>query len=62
MKPKMIYDTDPYLMPFKDAIEARHGRIQACRDRFAADGSLSAHYEHTVALTENGPELLTKVD
>lgn len=27
-----------------------------------ADGSLSAHYEHTVALTENGAELLTKVD
>lgn len=26
------------------------------------DGSLSAHYEHTVALTENGVELLTKVD
>ena len=26
------------------------------------DGSLSAHYEHTVAFTENGPELLTKVD
>lgn len=26
------------------------------------DGSLSAHYEHTVAITENGPELLTKVD
>jgi len=26
------------------------------------DGSLSAHYEHTIALTENGPELLTKVD
>lgn len=25
------------------------------------DGTLSAHYEHTVALTENGPELLTKV-
>ena len=27
-----------------------------------ADGSLAAHYEHTVALTENGIELLTKVD
>ena len=27
-----------------------------------ADGSLSAHYEHTVALTDNGPELLTKVN
>ncbi|MBR2615362.1 MAG: type I methionyl aminopeptidase [Clostridia bacterium] len=26
-----------------------------------ADGSLSAHYEHTVALTEDGPLLLTKV-
>ncbi len=26
------------------------------------DGSLSAHYEHTIAITENGPELLTKVD
>ena len=24
------------------------------------DGSLSAHYEHTVALTENGPVILTK--
>ncbi len=38
----MIYDTDPYLMPFKEAIDARHGRILACRDRFAKDGSLSA--------------------
>ena len=42
MKPKMIYDTDPYLMPFKEAIDARHGRIAACRDRFAVDGSLAA--------------------
>ena len=24
------------------------------------DGSLSAHFEHTVALTEKGPEILTK--
>ena len=37
-----IYDTDPYLMPFKAAIDARHERILACRDRFARDGSLSA--------------------
>ncbi len=27
-----------------------------------ADSKLSAHYEHTVAITENGPILLTKVD
>ena len=26
-----------------------------------ADGALSAHYEHTVALTPDGPILLTKV-
>ena len=27
-----------------------------------ADGSLSAHYEHTIAVTEEGILLLTKVD
>lgn len=26
-----------------------------------ADGSLSAHFEHTVAIMENGPEILTEV-
>ena len=26
------------------------------------DGSLAAHFEHTIAITENGPEVLTKVD
>lgn len=26
------------------------------------DGSLAAHFEHTVALTDNGPVVLTKVD
>jgi methionyl aminopeptidase len=25
------------------------------------DGSLSAQYEHTVAITDNGPEILTKL-
>ena len=27
-----------------------------------ADGELSAHFEHTVLITENGPEVLTKVE
>lgn len=27
-----------------------------------ADGKLSAHYEHTVAITENGARILTKID
>ena len=26
-----------------------------------ADGRLSAHFEHTIAITENGPEVLTLV-
>jgi methionyl aminopeptidase len=26
------------------------------------DGGLSAHFEHTVAITENGPEILTRVN
>jgi methionyl aminopeptidase len=25
------------------------------------DGSLSAHYEHTIAITEDEPEILTKI-
>lgn len=28
---------------------------------YTADGKLSAHYEHTVAITENGTEILTKL-
>ena len=26
-----------------------------------ADGGLSAHFEHTVLVTEDGPEVLTKI-
>jgi methionyl aminopeptidase len=28
----------------------------------AADGSLCAHFEHTIVITDNGPEVLTKLD
>jgi methionyl aminopeptidase len=27
-----------------------------------ADGKLCAHFEHTIAVTEEGPEILTKID
>ena len=27
-----------------------------------ADGSLSAHFEHTIAVTDDGPEILTILD
>jgi methionyl aminopeptidase len=26
-----------------------------------ADGSLSAHFEHTILITDNGPETLTRI-
>ena len=42
LKTKMIYDGDPYLLPFKEAIGRRHQRILEARDRIAVDGSLSA--------------------
>lgn len=44
-------------------ISAGSGKIKQLEDEsFAtADGSLSAHFEHTVAITENGPRVLTKV-
>lgn len=28
----------------------------------SADGSLTAHFEHTIAVTENGPQILTELD
>lgn len=38
---KKIYETDPYLAPFKDAIEKRHERILEERDKIALNGSLA---------------------
>lgn len=38
---KKIYETDPYLAPYKDAIEKRHERILEERDKIALDGSLA---------------------
>jgi len=42
-KARMIYDSDPYLMPYKDAIDARHQRILDARKAMTGseDGSIS---------------------
>ena len=40
-KIKRIYKTDPWLEPYKDAIEARHERILQARDKIAPAGSKS---------------------
>ena len=40
-KHTFIYDSDPYLAPYKEAIEARSARIEAKKEKIAVDGSLS---------------------
>jgi methionyl aminopeptidase len=40
------------------------GEVEVLPDHWTvvtADGSLAAHFEHTIAVTENGPEILTSV-
>ena len=40
-KKKMIYDSDKWLLPYKDVIDRRHKMIMDLKDRFSVDGSLS---------------------
>lgn len=42
---------------------AGSGKIKQARDESwaTADGSLAAHFEHTVAVTKNGPRVLTQI-
>ena len=37
-----IYETDPYLLPYKEAIDLRNENIIRLKERFASEGSLSA--------------------
>jgi methionyl aminopeptidase len=40
-------------------------KVRVLKDEWTAvtaDGSLSAHFEHTVLITENGPEVLTRIE
>ncbi|MBQ7623267.1 MAG: alpha amylase C-terminal domain-containing protein [Bacteroidales bacterium] len=37
----MIYDTDPYLEPWKEAIDSRHARILGCLGKLARGGKLT---------------------
>ncbi len=54
----MVIAIEPMVnMGTDEVIELKDGWTVITKDR-----KLSAHYEHTVAITENGPELLTKVD
>jgi methionyl aminopeptidase len=56
LKPGMVLAIEPMACLGKGKI------IQRPDDSFAtADGSLTAHFEHTVAVTEHGPRILTTI-
>jgi methionyl aminopeptidase len=55
LRPGMILAIEPM-------VNAGGAEVEVLEDGWTAvtaDGSLSAHFEHTVAVTENGPEILT---
>jgi methionyl aminopeptidase len=58
LKPGMVLAIEPM-------INAGGPDVRVLEDRWTAvtaDGSLSAHFEHTVAITEQGVEVLTSLD
>lgn len=55
LKPGMVFAIEPM-------INEKGHEVRVLNDGWTAvtcDGGLSAHFEHTVAITENGPEILT---
>lgn len=53
------------VLALEPMVNAGTWRVQLLKDGWTVvteDGRLSAHFEHTVALTENGPEVLTVPD
>lgn len=54
----MIYDSDKWLLPFKDAVDARHKRISDVYARLSKDGSLSRginnHFYYGLHRTDDG--------
>ena len=58
LKPGMVLAIEPM-------INAGGPDVRVLEDRWTAvtaDGALSAHFEHTIAITEQGPEILTVLD
>ena len=58
LKPGMVLAIEPM-------INEKSCEVKVLEDGWTVvtcDGGLSAHFEHTVAVTENGPEILTRVN
>ena len=54
-----LYDSLVNEIPTERKVAAAF--VGNCWTVVTADGKLSAHFEHTVAITPNGAEILTKV-
>ncbi len=57
LKPGMVIAIEPMINMGGPAVRVLEDQWTAVTE----DGALSAHFEHTVAITENGYEILTKV-
>src|SRR5438105_10588643 len=55
LRPGMVFTVEPMINVGKPAIRTLQDRWTVC----TADGSRSAQFEHTIAITEGSPELLT---
>ncbi|MEZ4291521.1 MAG: type I methionyl aminopeptidase [Myxococcota bacterium] len=58
LKPGMVFAIEPM-------VNIGSERVRVLDDEWTAvtaDGSLSAHFEHTVLITDNGPEVLTRIE
>lgn len=57
LKPGMVLAIEPMINQFGPDVKVLEDGWTA----ITVDGGLSAHFEHTVAITQNGPEILTKI-
>ncbi len=55
LKPGMVLAIEPMINELKPDVKVLEDGWTAV----TVDGGLSAHFEHTVAITQNGPEILT---
>ncbi|HEB90413.1 MAG TPA: type I methionyl aminopeptidase [Deltaproteobacteria bacterium] len=58
LRPGMVFAIEPM-------VNIGSEKVRVLKDEWTAvtaDGSLSAHFEHTVLITDNGPEVLTRIE
>ena len=57
LRPGMVFAIEPMVTAGTPDVHILEDEWTAV----TADGSLAAHFEHTILITENGPEVLTRV-